>query len=205
MHSSSIGRGFIKGHQAYTFCAEIPSAIIAGDPFMYAAASKLSCHETWKLLQLLQEMVYYGALRDNEEDILSFLLGHFNALPRFNPRIMEGEGDDAATQLMLTKDLAPLPIDQLNYLHHLGTEDSVKAVTHWIIADLKLKVGPTHSCWSDWDTLSLWRRRDRTWESSLKSCSSMVAWLKMLNSYGKLRRILCNLENIVGHLIVHTG
>lgn len=81
-------------------------------------------------------MVYYGVLRDNEEDILAFLLTHFNALPRFNPRITEGEGDDAATQLMLNKDLAPLPSGQLNYLHHLSTEDSVKAVTHWVIVDI---------------------------------------------------------------------
>ena len=90
-------------------------------------------------------MVYYGVLRDNEEDIMAFLLAHFNALPRFNPRITEGEGDDAATQLMLTKDLAPLPNDQLNYLHHPGTEDNVKAVSHWVILDLKLEVSLTAS------------------------------------------------------------
>ena len=90
-------------------------------------------------------MVYYGVLRDNEEDILAFLLAHFNALPRYNPRITEGEGKDAATQLMLTKKLAPLPIDQLNYLHHLETEDNVKAVTHWIVVDLKSEVSPACS------------------------------------------------------------
>ncbi len=99
-------------------------------------------------------MVYYGVLRDNEEDILTFLLDHFNALPRFNPRITEGEGDDAAVQLTLTEVLTPPPSDQLNYLHHPGTEDNIKAITHWIVLDLKTEVSflqpspnPMTLCW----------------------------------------------------------
>ena len=91
---------------------------------------------------LLQELVYFGDLKDQEPDIPAFLLRHFHALPRFNPRVMETEGDEAGLQVALTKHLAPPPPDQINYLHHPGTENVLKAITHWVVADLTTKVPP---------------------------------------------------------------
>ena len=90
-------------------------------------------------------MAYFGKLSDDEEDIPRFLLEHFHAVPRFNPRLTDAAvvGPAAAWQLPLTESsLSPLlpPISKLGYLHHAGTEDDIKAVTHWIAASLDTKV-----------------------------------------------------------------
>ena len=37
------------------------------------------------------------------------------------------------------------PWSELGYLHHPGSEDDVKGVSHWLIADLDTKVGPSHT------------------------------------------------------------
>lgn len=96
----------------------------------------------------LQEMVYYGKLTDRETDIPAFLMSHFKALPRYNPRITATEGDDAGVQLPLIQKLTPLASDQLNYLHQPGTEDAIKAITHWIVVDLTSQVPHRGSAFS---------------------------------------------------------
>lgn len=88
----------------------------------------------------IQEMVYFGILSDQELDIPAFLLSHFKALPRFNPRITRSQEDGAALQSALIDTLEPPTAEELNYLHHPGTENALKAVTHWVMVDLKSRV-----------------------------------------------------------------
>ena len=86
----------------------------------------------------LQELIYYGILDDSEEDILRFLMDHHKAVPRYNPRILGVEGP--SPQLTLTVNLSPPSPEDMAYLHRAGTEDAVKTVTHWVVADLKSRV-----------------------------------------------------------------
>eukprot|EP00884_Botryococcus_braunii_P009701 jgi/Botrbrau1/18732/Bobra.0386s0055.1 len=67
------------------------------------------------------------------------------AVPRYNPRILQQPGPndkaglDTPFQLALgTAGLRPweAPFSELGYLHHPGTEDAVKAITHWLLLDL---------------------------------------------------------------------
>jgi hypothetical protein len=86
----------------------------------------------------MQEMTYFGQLTDGLPDVSAFLLAHFKALPRYNPRISGIPGAAAPRQLPLLGELAPgsANVASLGYLHHPGTEEMVKTITHWIVTDV---------------------------------------------------------------------
>lgn len=100
-----------------------------------------------------QEWVYTGRLeKEKGKDILESVLQLTGAVPRYNPRILQqpGPNDKAGpetpVQLPLgTKGLRPweAPFSELGYLHHPGTEDSIKAITHWLLLDLDTPVRPS--------------------------------------------------------------
>lgn len=89
-----------------------------------------------------QEIIYFGILEDTEEDIPGFLMKYFKAVPRFNPRILDAAGESAPEQLALTGKLAANaePFASLGHLHHPGTEDGLKGVTHWVAVDVETQV-----------------------------------------------------------------
>lgn len=86
---------------------------------------------------------------DEDEDVLHNILALTGAVPRFNPRILQApaagdkRGPDAPRQLLLArKGLRPseAPFSGLGYIHHPGSEDDIKGITHWLAADLDTKV-----------------------------------------------------------------
>ena len=87
-------------------------------------------------------MVYFGKLTDEEEDVPGFLMRYFKAVPRYNPRVADisSAGPAAARQLSLHTAVNEPVLTALGYLHHAGTEDAVKAISHWIAADLCTQV-----------------------------------------------------------------
>ena len=86
--------------------------------------------------------MYFGKLTDEEEDVPGFLMRHFKAVPRYNPRVADTSslGPAAARQLSLHMSVNEPALTALGYLHHPGTEDAVKAISHWIAADLSTQV-----------------------------------------------------------------
>lgn len=115
----------------------------------------------------LQPAIYNGELDDDDGDMLEVLLDFYEALPTLNRRILTKSPD--APQLQLAGPLlgiAPLPrvagvggcdrsggcdsggvggggnsaLRSLGYLHSPGTEDLVKGVTHWVVADFATQV-----------------------------------------------------------------
>ncbi|KAK9839732.1 hypothetical protein WJX84_005510 [Apatococcus fuscideae] len=103
----------------------------------------------------IQEAVYYAQLKDEEEDLLAAVLKMNDAASRYNARITgssDADSDDLTTspaasavrQLSLSKSpLSPLsgPLQSLGYLHKPGTEDDLKPITHWLVADVASQAG----------------------------------------------------------------
>ena len=98
----------------------------------------------------LQEQIYSGALADDEEDLLEAILEQGKALPRFNSYILSppaspdgSVAEDAAVQLAIGG-AAGVSAGQgwhgLKYLHSSGSEEEVKAITHWVVADFESEV-----------------------------------------------------------------
>ncbi|KAK9811403.1 hypothetical protein WJX72_003341 [[Myrmecia] bisecta] len=107
----------------------------------------------------LQQSVYYRKLRDEERDLPAAILKLYKALPRYNPRILaqpspsgglikaETTGSaDGVRQTSLAGAhlrLGEAPFAALGYLHHGDSEDSIKAVSHWVVADVGSQAGRT--------------------------------------------------------------
>lgn len=99
-----------------------------------------------------QEWIYTGKLeREPGKNILQSVLQITGAVPRYNPRILQQPGaNDAAlpeTPVQLSLGAAGLkpwepPFSDLGYLHHPGTDDDIKAITHWLLLDIDTKVCP---------------------------------------------------------------
>lgn len=87
---------------------------------------------------LIQELIYFGALDDSEKDLWGFLMRHFKAVPRLNPRVTGATAAEGTRQLALTGTLAP-PAG-LPYLHRQGSEDSLQPISHWLAVDLSIAV-----------------------------------------------------------------
>jgi len=130
---------------------EMTTATTLPDNSFYSLTSFyiMSCHSTSSRTGSsthVQEMIYYGQLTDDPLDMGAFLLAHFKALPRHNPRISGGPAGATAApqQLPLVGELAPgsAGLASLGYLHHPGTEEGLKSVTHWIVVDVTTEVAP---------------------------------------------------------------
>jgi hypothetical protein len=98
-----------------------------------------------------------GTLHEEDDhDVLHSILELTGAVPRYNPRILQAPaaGDkslpDTPRQLVLARQgLRPseAPFSTLGYIHHPGSEDDVKGITHWLAADLDTKVRPPRRDW----------------------------------------------------------
>ena len=95
----------------------------------------------------MQELVYFQKLTDEVDDVPRFLVEHFHAIARYNPRITAGDDDAKPAQVPLVGALSPrVPrLKELTYLHAPGKEEDLKTVTHWVMTDLSQQVNPLHS------------------------------------------------------------
>ena len=104
---------------------------------------------------MLQELIYTNKLADEEEDLLEAILQLGKALPRYNayllappaPAASAAKQQQAPTrQLALTgeqlhpRSLLAAGTLPLTYLHTPGSEDDLKGISHWVIADLDSQV-----------------------------------------------------------------
>lgn len=93
-------------------------------------------------LQWLQERIYYGHLSDREKFPEAILAAH-KALPRYNALIFSSEeAGEGPRQLALVGPVLRGAARGLQYVHQPGTEDEVKAVSHWVVADPDSQVLP---------------------------------------------------------------
>ncbi|XP_024372023.1 UDP-glucose:glycoprotein glucosyltransferase isoform X2 [Physcomitrium patens] len=91
-------------------------------------------------LPRLQEGVYYGAI-NLRTDILEKFLSE-EGQPRYNPQIVAVPKEDRKYVGLAYPIAQKDPVlTRLQYLHHPGTEDNVKPVTHWLALDLNKKSG----------------------------------------------------------------
>ncbi|GAQ80221.1 UDP-glucose:glycoprotein glucosyltransferase [Klebsormidium nitens] len=91
--------------------------------------------------QYIQQEYYYGRLKERM-NILEYVL-HSGSQPRYSPLILKrnAQPSDASERYV---SLAGSVADQtrfISYLHHPGTADDVKPVTHWVVANLGGKRG----------------------------------------------------------------
>ena len=97
----------------------------------------------------MQQMVYYGQLTDDVDDVPEALMKHYGATTRYNLRISSPDKEQEADspQLSLTGSLSPKceRLEGLAFLHTPTTEDEVKTITHWVILDLTEKVHSSSS------------------------------------------------------------
>ncbi|BDA49281.1 UDP-glucose:glycoprotein glucosyltransferase 1 [Coccomyxa sp. Obi] len=97
--------------------------------------------------QRLQEAVYFSRIQDSDEDLLGAILRAFDAAPKYNPRLLQTDTDSAAGSAQQVALVGPSlnvsqqPWSQLGYLHHASTQDEVKGISHWVIADLDSQEG----------------------------------------------------------------
>lgn len=91
-------------------------------------------------LPKIQEGVYYRAI-SQRTDVLDFFLSE-NGQPRYNPQIVAApKGERKFVDLALPIAENDQVVDRLQYLHHPGTEDDVKPVTHWLALDIRKSAG----------------------------------------------------------------
>ncbi|KAL3679974.1 hypothetical protein R1sor_022930 [Riccia sorocarpa] len=91
-------------------------------------------------LPRIQEAVYYGRL-NYRTDVLDKFLSD-GGQRRYNPQIVS-EKKEGRTYVSLSSPVAEEDkvLTRLQYLHHPGTEDDVKPVTHWLCVDLSEESG----------------------------------------------------------------
>ncbi|BFI40446.1 UDP-glucose:glycoprotein glucosyltransferase [Marchantia polymorpha subsp. ruderalis] len=88
----------------------------------------------------IQEAVYYGRI-NARTDVLDKMLSE-GGQPRYNPQIVSSRRDDRR-YVSLSSPVAEEDkvLTRLQYLHHPGSEDDLKPLTHWICVDLTQKSG----------------------------------------------------------------
>jgi UDP-glucose:glycoprotein glucosyltransferase len=65
-----------------------------------------------------------------------------NGQPRYNPQIVAApKGERKFVDLALPIAEYDQVVARLQYLHHPGTEDDVKPVTHWLALDIRKSAG----------------------------------------------------------------
>ena len=89
--------------------------------------------------------VYEGTLTDKVTDILGSLLERNGALPRYSSLVLQsessptagGEGNAPRNVILDESVLGPLSsrAEVLSYLHAPGTQDDIKAISHWLVID----------------------------------------------------------------------
>ncbi|KAL2613121.1 hypothetical protein R1flu_024813 [Riccia fluitans] len=86
-------------------------------------------------LPKIQEAVYYGRI-NYRTDVLDKFLSE-GGQRRYNPQIVSSKKEDR-TYVSLSSPVAKEDkvLTRLQYLHHPGTEDDLKPLTHWLCVDL---------------------------------------------------------------------
>jgi hypothetical protein len=85
--------------------------------------------------QFIQQEFYYGRLRERM-DILDFAFRQ-GSHSRYSPLVLgrNAPGTESTERYVSLADQTGL-VSKLQYLHHLGTADDVKPVTHWVVVNL---------------------------------------------------------------------
>jgi UDP-glucose:glycoprotein glucosyltransferase len=95
-------------------------------------------------VEFIQQEFYYGRLRDRM-DILDFALRQ-DSHSRYSPLVLGGNVPGAESTERYVSLAGPVAdqtglVPKLPYLHHPGTADDVKPVTHWVVVNLGERKG----------------------------------------------------------------